>query len=502
MQESEKTLFILDGYSFLHRSFQNFHEMRANQMNNISSLIHSNRYPFTSKTSYHVCVYDFKGPSLRDEWMPDFTKKSRKMPGAIRMQIAPIEELSAILGWKTLKIPGLRCIDVIGTLTKIAITNGDTNVVVISGNQDLFQLADDRVTIFDSTSRYIRDANGVARDFGLPPSLMLDYQVMNSSGADGKRYISKMTPTSAVKLLKQYGSLHGIIENSKDISHPTGENVFKVRDVLATVRESLLISTDCDLGHIDPALPSLDKFILAAVNKEELRNFYSKYGFTLLLELFDKDEAKLAAKNGGIRAMSRKTSERVIAILDKLRGTQLKNCSSSSVSDYCVYRIRNTVSKKVYFGSTNNPLRRWTQHLRELDFGTHVNEKLSNDWNAHGFDSFEFKIIRRCTSAQEMHDREQLLIDMFWGRANCFNREAAVETGINSMKKKVIVAEHESYQESRSVKTQGAITKIKGWGAYLSVHAVARDLGLSKAKVKAALDTPGQAVDGWFLGTI
>lgn len=519
MQDSEKTLIILDGYSFLHRHFQNFHEMRANPhvkdsiptgviyntiigMNNISSLIHSNRYPFTGKTLHHVCVYDFKGPSFRDEWMPDLTKKNRQLPEAIRLQIGPIEKLCAILGWKTLKIPGLKCIDVIGTLTKIAITNADTNVVVISGNQDLFQLADDRVTIFDGISRYTRDANGVARDFGLPPSLMLDYQVMNSSGADGKRNISKMTPASAVRLLKQYGSLQGVIDNSKNIPHPTGENVFKVREVLATVRESLLISTDCDLAHIDTHLPSLDKFILSAVDKTELRNFYSEYGFTRLLEIFDKDEARLSAKNSGIKAPPRKTSERVAAILNKLRETQLKTCSSSSVSDYCVYRIRNIKSTNVYFGSTNNPLRRWTEHLRDLDFGIHVNEKLRKDWDEHGFDSFEFKIIRRCSSAEEMHDREQLLIDLFWGRANCCNREATVETGTTSRRKVVIVAEHEDYQRLRSAKTQEAITKIKGWGAYLSVHAVAKDLGLPKVKVKAALNTPGQSVDGWFFGTM
>ena len=68
----------------------------------------------------------------------------------------------------------------------------------------------------------------------------------------------------------------------------------------------------------------------------------------------------------------------------------------------------------------------------------------------------------------------------------------------NSLSMIKLIAEHETYRKRRSVKTQGAITKIKGWGSYLSVHALARDLSLPKARVEDALDVQGKTVDGWF----
>jgi 5'-3' exonuclease len=514
MQQTERTLIILDGYSYLYRYFQYHQEMRVNRrrknslptgvicntitgFSNIQSVINGKRFPSLGKSLFHVCVYDYEGPAFRDEWMPNLAKLSRQLPEAIQQQIEPIENLCAIHGWKILKIPGLRAIDVIGTLAKIATTNSDTNVLIISGNQDLFQLASDRVTIFDSVSHYERDYDGVLRDFGLPPSLMLDFQVMSSSRVDGKRNISKMTPASSTKLLKKYGSLQCIVENATEIPSPIGQNILKVRDVLTEVRDSLLISTDCDLGHISSTLSFIDTFVLSLVDKAELRKFYLKYGFSRHLEIFDKEEAKLATKNSGARAPVKKTSEIVHDVLDKLKKTQLRDCHPRSVSDFCVYRIKNIKSNRVYFGSTNNPLRRWTEHLRDFEFGTHVNEKLRKDWDEYGFDSFEFKIIKRCASVEEMHAREQSLIIMFWGRSICCNREIAVDVK-NKSSMTLLIAEHETYRKLRSVKTQGAITKVKGWGSYLSVHALARDLSLPKARVEAAINVQGQSVDGWF----
>ena len=514
MQQTERTLIILDGYSYLYRYFQYHQEMRANRrrknslptgviyntitgFSNIQSLINGKRFPSLGKSLFHVCVYDYEGPAFRDEWMPNLAKLNRQLPEAIQQQIEPIENLCTILGWKIFKIPGLRAIDVIGTLSKIATSNLDTNVIIISGNQDLFQLASDRVTIFDSVSCYQRDYNGVLRDFGLPPSLMLDFKVMCSSHLEGKRNIQKMTPASSAKLLREYKSLQCIIENATKIPSPLGENILKVRDVLAEVRNSLLISTDCDLGHINATFSFIDTFVLSQVDKAELRKFYLKFGFLRELEIFDKKEAKLAFKNVGARAPVKKTSEMVNAVLDKLKKTQLRGCQPSSVSDFCVYRIKNMKSNRVYFGSTNNPLRRWTEHLRDFEFGTHVNEKLRKDWDEYGFDSFEFKIIRRCASVEEMHAREQSLIIMFWGRSICCNREIAVDVK-NKSSMTVLIAEHETYRKLRSIKNQSAITKVKGWGSYLSVHALAKDLSLPKARVEAALNIQGQSVAGWF----
>ena len=517
MHQMERTLVIFDGYSHLHYDFRNYQEMRANPRKrsniptgviynaingffNIHSRINVELFPALGKTLFHVCVYDYEGPAFRDEWRPwrpILAKLNRQLPEAIQLQIEPIENLCSILGWKLLKLPGLRAINVIGTLAKAATMNLDTNVIIISGNQDLFQLASDRVTVFDSVSCYKRDDEGVLRDFGLPPSLMLDYQVMRSSGIDGKRIIPKLTPTECAKLLMQYGSLQCIVENASELPSPTGQNILKVRDVLAEIRDSLLISTDCDLGSINAATPFIDTLILSPVDKTELRRFYLKYGFSRHLEMFDKEEAKLAAKNAGVRAPAKKTSEIVHAILDKLKKTQLGDCHPSSISDFCVYRIKNLKSNRVYFGSTNNPLKRWTQHLRDFEFGTHVNEKLREDFDEYGFDSFEFKIIRKCANAEEMYAREQSLIIMFWGRSICCNLAIAVDVK-NSLSMIKLIAEHETYRKRRSAKTQGAITKIKGWGSYLSVHALARDLSLPKARVEAALDVQGKTVDGWF----
>lgn len=86
---------------------------------------------------------------------------------------------------------------------------------------------------------------------------------------------------------------------------------------------------------------------------------------------------------------------------------------------------------------------------------------------------------------------------MFWGRSICCNREPVVDVK-NRFSMTVIFAEHETYGKLRSVKSQGAVAKVKGWGSYLSVHALAKDLSLPKARVEAAVNVQGQSVEGWF----
>lgn len=71
----------------------------------------------------------------------------------------------------------------------------------------------------------------------------------------------------------------------------------------------------------------------------------------------------------------------------------------------CVYSITNTVTKKLYIGSTICLVRkRWNTHKNHLRKNKHANSKLQNSWNKHGEESFEFKVLEKCEdlSAREL----------------------------------------------------------------------------------------------------
>ncbi|MEY3939237.1 MAG: polymerase, partial [Pseudomonadota bacterium] len=56
-----------------------------------------------------------------------------------------------------------------------------------------------------------RDLAGVQEEFGVPASLMLDYQILVGDTVDNVPGVQKVGPKTAVKLLLEYGSLDNLM---------------------------------------------------------------------------------------------------------------------------------------------------------------------------------------------------------------------------------------------------------------------------------------------------
>ena len=124
-----------------------------------------------------VCVFDAKGPTFRDAIYPAYKANRSPMPDDLRSQIEPIHALVRLLGWPLLDVPGVEADDVIATLAHTAAHDG-MDVLIISGDKDLSQLVNERITVIDTMNGKRRDVAGVTEEFGVPPSLMIDFQTL------------------------------------------------------------------------------------------------------------------------------------------------------------------------------------------------------------------------------------------------------------------------------------------------------------------------------------
>lgn len=61
-----------------------------------------------------------------------------------------------------------------------------------------------------------------------------------------------------------------------------------------------------------------------------------------------------------------------------------------------VYAITCRQNGKVYVGSSIDIRKRWEDHTRKLNKGSHHNSYLQNAWNLHGGDSFSFAVLEEC----------------------------------------------------------------------------------------------------------
>ncbi|MBY0572978.1 MAG: DNA polymerase I, partial [Undibacterium sp.] len=174
----QNTLLLVDGSSYLYRAFHAMPDLR-NSLGEPTGAIYGminmlRRLRQDYPAAYMACVFDAKGKTFRDDLYPEYKAQRAPMPDDLRLQIAPIHEVVAAMGWPILMVEGVEADDVIGTLAVQASACG-MNTVVSTGDKDLAQLVNAQVTLINTMSNETLDEAGVINKFGVPANRIIDY---------------------------------------------------------------------------------------------------------------------------------------------------------------------------------------------------------------------------------------------------------------------------------------------------------------------------------------
>jgi DNA polymerase-1 len=279
---SEPTLLLVDGSSYLYRAFHALPDLRNGQgqatgaIYGIIGMLRVLRDQF--QAGHAACVFDAKGPTFRNEWYAEYKAHRPPMPEDLVSQIEPIHAAVRLLGWPVLEVPGIEADDVIGTLCRVGAEAG-YRVIVSTGDKDMAQLVNPRVTLVNTMSRESLDVAGVMEKFGVPPERIIDYLTLMGDSVDNVPGVDKVGPKTAAKLIAEHGSLDGVIAAAATIKGAVGENLRKALDWLPMGRRLVTVKTDCDLaGHI-AGWPELGPLEFREVDQPGLLDFYVRYGF-------------------------------------------------------------------------------------------------------------------------------------------------------------------------------------------------------------------------------
>ena len=113
-------------------------------------------------------VFDARGKTFRDELYPQYKANRPSMAEELARQVAPIHELVVALGLPRLEVSGVEADDVIGTLCGQAVGQG-MRVTLSTGDKDMAQLVNERVTMVNPMDGAVLDPGGVRKKFGVPP---------------------------------------------------------------------------------------------------------------------------------------------------------------------------------------------------------------------------------------------------------------------------------------------------------------------------------------------
>ncbi|MDP1690983.1 MAG: DNA polymerase I [Burkholderiaceae bacterium] len=275
-------LLLVDGSSYLYRAYHAMPNLTGpggfptGAIHGFIAMLKKLRTDIGAE--HAACVFDAKGKTFRDDWYSAYKANRSPMPEALAQQIAPIHEVVRLLGWPVLEPPGIEADDAIGTLARRAAQSGH-RVIISTGDKDLAQLVDERVTLINTMSNETLDVAGVAAKFGVPPALIVDYLSLVGDTVDNVPGVDKVGPKTAVKWLTEHGSLDGVVAAAERIGGAVGENLRRALDWLPMAKKLVTVITDCDLAAQVPGWPSLDALALHEVDREALLDFYNRFGF-------------------------------------------------------------------------------------------------------------------------------------------------------------------------------------------------------------------------------
>ncbi len=306
-----KTLLLVDGSSYLYRAFHAMPDLRNHQNEptgaiygvlNMLRRLHKD-YP----ADYSACIFDAKGKTFRDDIYPEYKANRASMPDELRAQIAPLHEAIKAMGWPMIVEEGVEADDVIGALAKQAEREG-MRVIISTGDKDISQLVNEHVTVVNTMRDAFRktdemlDVAGVENKFGIPPSLMIDYLMLIGDTSDNVPGVEKVGPKTAVKWLKQYGSLESIIAHADEIGGVVGENLRKALPWLEVSRE--LITIRCDVGIQE----KLSDLAPQPQDKAKLAEIYERLDFKTWRRELDHNQTNNDTKSTAPQANIHKPS--------------------------------------------------------------------------------------------------------------------------------------------------------------------------------------------------
>jgi len=282
-----KPLVLVDGSSYLYRAFHAMPGLTTNDGKPTGALLGVlnmlNKLVDDHDPQYMAVVMDASGKTFRNEIYDQYKAHRPPMPDELRSQIEPLLDAIEAMGFPLLRVSGVEADDVIGTLAKRA-SEEDMDTLVSTGDKDMAQLVNDRVSLVNTMNNTHLDAEGVLEKFGVRPDQFIDYLGLVGDSSDNIPGIPKVGPKTAVKWLQEWGSCSEIVAHADDVKGKIGESLRDNLDQLELSRR--LATIDCEV----PLEQGPADLTRADPDEKRLRDIYQRWELSSLLrKLPDSD---------------------------------------------------------------------------------------------------------------------------------------------------------------------------------------------------------------------
>ena len=345
-------IILLDGNSLSYRAF---YAMPA--LKNKKGLYTNSVYGFTlmleriledTKPKYALVAFDKGKETFRHKSYEAYKGTRDKTPTELVEQFGYVRELIESYGIKYEEHLDYEADDIIGSYAKIAEKAG-LEVIIVSGDKDLTQLASDNITVY-YTKRGVTEIDYYTPEFinekyGLTPQQIIDMKGLMGDKSDNIPGIPGVGEKTAIKLLTEYETVENVLENIDNISGK------KLKERLTEGKEDAILSKKLATIFTDVPVDNKIEDLTFKEDREKKKELFEKLEFVSFLRKLSQENS--AADESETETKEEKIKKDIeIQIADKDTKLNFKN-SSLHIECYTEdYQNSDVLGVSVYVGDT------------------------------------------------------------------------------------------------------------------------------------------------------
>jgi len=294
----DKRLFLIDAYAMI---FRGYYALIRSPRITSSGLDTSAIFGFTNslielirreRPTHLAVVFDVGEASVRTADFTEYKANRSETPEAIKIAVPYIHRILEAMHIPYLGVPGYEADDVIGTIACKAEKEGYTTFMV-TPDKDFAQLVTDKIKIYKPGLKggdiEILGVEEVKAKYEIEdPKQVIDFLAMMGDAVDNIPGLQGVGEKTAMKFLKEYGSIENLLANTHDLKGKMKEKVEASAELGILSKKLATIICDAPIEfhqeQYDLEIPDFEK-VKAVFEEIEFRRLYEN-----LYRAFQKTE--------------------------------------------------------------------------------------------------------------------------------------------------------------------------------------------------------------------
>ncbi len=301
---NDKRLFLVDAYAMI---FRGYYALIRNPRLTSKGLDTSAIFGFTNslielirkqKPTHLAVVFDVGKANVRTEDFADYKANRSETPEAIKIAVPYIHRILEAMHVPILGVEGYEADDVIGTIACKAENLGYTTYMV-TPDKDFAQLVTDNIKIYKPGLKgadfEILGVDEVKAKYEIEdPKQVIDFLAMMGDAVDNIPGLEGVGEKTAMKFLKEYGSIENLLANTDQLKGKLKEKVENSaeRGILSKKLATIICDVPIDFDH--------DKYNLETPDFEKVREVFDEIEFRRLYETLYRAFAEETPESNGV----------------------------------------------------------------------------------------------------------------------------------------------------------------------------------------------------------